>query len=203
MADLSSAVTAGPGPAAHPLGSRAVVARPPSPPLLLALLGCLALAACGGGDGEEAGRPDRAPSETTQTTTSPADAREALEDTSRRPQIPKPIGSPPFRLVKEDIVRGRGARAKLGDNLTVHYVGIAFSSGEEFDASWDTGQPFSFQLGGPVIEGWNKGVVGMRPGGRRMLTIPPELGYGQQGTADGSIAPNETLVFVVDLLSIE
>jgi peptidylprolyl isomerase len=180
-----------------------VVARPPSPPLLLALLGCLALAACGGGDGEEAGRPDRAPSETTQTTTSPADAREALEDTSRRPQIPKPIGSPPFRLVKEDIVRGRGARAKLGDNLTVHYVGIAFSSGEEFDASWNTGQPFSFQLGGPVIEGWNKGVVGMRPGGRRMLTIPPELGYGQQGTADGSIAPNETLVFVVDLLSID
>ena len=181
-----------------------MAARLPRIVTLLALLGCLGSAACGD-DGEGDGSDGRAkqPAEPTETTPSPVDAPDTLKDTRVKPEIPKPIGSPPFRLIKEDIVKGRGPAAKAGDNLTIHYVGISFSSGEEFDASWNVGEPYSFQLRPPVIEGWNRGIVGMREGGRRMLTIPPELGYGTQGTADGSIAPNETLVFVVDLVSID
>jgi peptidylprolyl isomerase len=98
-------------------------------------------------------------------------------------------------------VRGKGPPAKTGDTLTVHYAGVTFSTGEEFDASWNSGQPFQFELGGRVIEGWNRGMVGMRRGGRRMLTIPPELAYGAAGSPP-AIGPNETLVFVVDLLAI-
>ena len=96
------------------------------------------------------------------------------------------------------------APAKYGEKtkLTVKYVGVTFSTGEEFDASWDRGQDFQFTLGGRVIEGWNRGLVGMREGGRRMLTIPPELAYGTAGSPP-LIGPNETLVFVVDLVSIQ
>jgi peptidylprolyl isomerase len=89
-----------------------------------------------------------------------------------------------------------------GDTLMVQYAGVTFSTGEEFDASWNTGEPFTFPLGaGRVIQGWDQGFVGMRRGGRRMLTIPPELAYGAQGFPP-AIGPNETLVFVVDLLAI-
>lgn len=170
--------------------------------LIPALLGCLALSACGS-DGESTGSDGAAqePAARTETAPSPLEQREALKDTGVKPEIPKPIGSPPRKLVKEDIVKGKGPAAKTGDSLTVNYAGISYSTGEEFDASWNNGAPFSFQLGGQVIEGWNKGIVGMRAGGRRMLTIPPELGYGSQGS--GPIAPNETLVFVVDLVSID
>ena len=116
--------------------------------------------------------------------------------------IPKPSGSPPRKLEKEDIVKGKGPAAKPGDTLTVNYVGVAFSTGKEFDASWDRGQPFAVQLGaGQVIKGWDRGLVGMRKGGRRILTIPPELAYGAQGFPP-AIGPNETLVFVVDLVEI-
>ncbi|MGH2846485.1 MAG: FKBP-type peptidyl-prolyl cis-trans isomerase [Thermoleophilaceae bacterium] len=125
-----------------------------------------------------------------------------MEDTSVKPQIPRPSGSPPRRLQKQDIVEGKGPRAKPGDTLTVHYAGVTFSTGEEFDASWDRGEPFGFPLGaGAVIPGWDRGLVGMREGGRRMLTIPPELAYGAEGSPP-TIGPNETLVFVVDLLKI-
>ena len=114
----------------------------------------------------------------------------------------KPTGSPPRKLVTEDIVKGKGRAAKAGDSVTVQYVGVSFSTGEQFDASWDIGQPFNFPLGaGQVIPGWDKGIAGMRPGGRRVLTIPPELAYGAEGFPP-DIAPNETLVFVVDLVSI-
>jgi len=169
--------------------------------LVLALLATPALAACG--DDDEGGGSAETSSEATETTeTSPSAQREALEDTSQRPEIPRPSGSPPRRLAKEDIVRGKGRAAKAGDVVTVHYAGVTFSTGEEFDASWNSGQPFSFQLGGgQVIEGWDKGLVGMKQGGRRILTIPPEQAYGAQGSPP-AVGPNETLVFMVDLLDI-
>jgi peptidylprolyl isomerase len=160
-----------------------------------------ALGAAGCGDDEE-DEPTPSPDRSQTTETSPAEAAEALEDTSRKPAIPKPTGSPPRRLEKVDIVKGKGPAAKPGDSVTVHYAGVSFSTGDEFDASWNSGQPFTFPLGGgQVIAGWDRGVVGMRKGGRRQLTIPPELAYGAQGSPP-VIGPNETLVFVIDMLEI-
>ena len=119
-----------------------------------------------------------------------------------RPQVDKPDGDIPFELVAEDLLVGDGPEATNGAKVTVHYVGVAFRSGDEFDASWDRGQPFEFRLGkGQVIPGWDAGVLGMRVGGRRKLTIPSALAYGARG-AGGVIAPHEPLVFVVDLLSV-
>jgi peptidylprolyl isomerase len=170
-------------------------------PRLLRLVTLFALAAvvlggaCGGDDD-----PDPVADEPSRTA---AEARATLEDLSVKPVIEKPTGSPPRRLVKDDIVRGNGGTARPGDRVTVRYVGVSFSTGEEFDASWNTGRPYSFRLGaGDVIPGWDKGIVGMREGGRRELTIPPELAYGSEG-APPDIAPNETLVFVVDLVRIQ
>ena len=123
--------------------------------------------------------------------------------TLERPQIEQPEGDIPFELVMEDIVVGDGEEAVSGTKVSVHYVGAAFSTGEEFDASWNRGQPFQFKLGkGQVIPGWDQGVQGMRVGGRRKLTIPSAMAYGARG-ADGVIAPHEPLVFVVDLMSID
>ncbi|MBW3652403.1 MAG: FKBP-type peptidyl-prolyl cis-trans isomerase [Actinobacteria bacterium] len=122
-------------------------------------------------------------------------------DLSSKPEIPKPSGEPPKKLVTKDVVKGTGATAKAGDTVAVHYVGVLHETGEQFDASWDSGRPFSFVLGqGNVIPGWDEGVAGMQVGGRRLLVIPPDLAYGEQG--QGSIGPNETLVFVVDLLNV-
>ena len=170
------------------------------PCLLLLLL--VAPAACGGDDdsSEPAAKPT---AEKTSEEPSPSAQREALKDTSTKPVIPKPSGSPPRRLEKQDIVKGKGPAAKPGDTVTVQYVGVTFSTGDEFDASWDRGQPFPVPLGaGQVIEGWDKGLVGIRKGGRRMLTIPPELAYGAEGYPP-TIAPNETLIFVIDALDIK
>ncbi len=168
--------------------------------LLLALLGSLGAAGCGSDDESDSGGGG-GQSQETQTETSVMETQAKLKDTSTKPEIPKPTGAPPRKLVKEDIVKGKGRAAQAGDNVTVQYVGVSFSTGEQFDASWDTGQPFSFPLGaGQVIPGWDKGIVGMRPGGRRQLTIPPEQAYGADGFPP-DIAPNETLVFVVDLVS--
>jgi len=120
-----------------------------------------------------------------------------------RPQIEKPDGDIPFELVTEDLVVGDGPEAANGSKVSVHYVGAAFRSGEEFDASWNRGQPFEFRLGkGQVIPGWDAGVLGMRVGGRRRLTIPSALAYGARG-AGGVIEPHEPLVFVVDLLAVD
>jgi peptidylprolyl isomerase len=122
--------------------------------------------------------------------------------TFERPQIPKPEGDIPFDLVIEDLVVGEGAEATSGTKVSVHYVGVAFSTGDEFDASWNRGKPFEFKLGkGQVIPGWDVGVQGMRVGGRRKLTIPSAMAYGARG-AGGAIKPHEPLVFVVDLLDI-
>jgi peptidylprolyl isomerase len=173
---------------------------------LIAVVAVVAVAACGddddssgGGGGDNSAQQDTG----TETSPSPAQAQEALKDTSTKPVIPKPTGSPPRKLVKEDIVKGTGPGAKNGDTVVVHYVGMNFSNGREFDASWDTGAPFPVQLGtGSVIAGWEKGLVGIKKGGRRKLVIPPELGYGAQGYPP-DIPPNETLVFVIDAVSIE
>ncbi|MBC6462731.1 FKBP-type peptidyl-prolyl cis-trans isomerase [Actinomadura sp. HBU206391] len=119
-----------------------------------------------------------------------------------RPEIDFPEGSPPANLDITDIVVGDGPEATHGSKVTVHYVGVSFSTGEEFDASWNRGQPFEFPLGGKrVIAGWDLGVKGMKVGGRRKLVIPPHLGYGNRGSGN-AIKPGETLIFVVDLLSV-
>jgi peptidylprolyl isomerase len=120
-----------------------------------------------------------------------------------RPRLDKPEGDIPFELGIEDIVLGEGDEATAGTKVTVHYVGVAFSTGDEFDASWNRADPFSFRLGkGQVIPGWDAGVAGMKVGGRRKLTIPSAMAYGARG-AGGAIKPHEPLVFVVDLLSVE
>jgi len=120
-----------------------------------------------------------------------------------RPRVDKPGGDIPFDLGIEDIVVGDGDEATSGRKVSVHYVGVSFSTGDEFDASWNRGQPFTFKLGkGQVIAGWDAGVQGMKVGGRRRLTIPSALAYGARG-AGGVIAPHEPLVFVVDLLAVD
>ncbi len=119
-----------------------------------------------------------------------------------KPEIDFPGGQPPADLEIVDLITGTGPEAKPDQMVTVHYVGVAFSTGEEFDASWNRGTPFQFPLGaGRVIAGWDQGVAGMRVGGRRRLTIPPHLGYGNRG-AGAAIKPGETLIFVVDLLGV-
>ena len=121
-----------------------------------------------------------------------------------RPTIENPQGDIPFDLLIEDLVVGEGEEATPGRKVTVHYAGVAFRSGEEFDASWNRGEPFRFALGkGQVIPGWDQGVAGMRVGGRRKLTIPSALAYGARGAGSGVIAPHEPLVFVVDLLAVD
>ena len=121
-----------------------------------------------------------------------------------RPEIDKPEGDIPFDLGIEDVVVGEGDEATPGRKVTVHYAGVAFRTGEEFDASWNRGEPFRFALGkGQVIAGWDQGVAGMRVGGRRKLTIPSALAYGARGAGNGVIAPHEPLVFVVDLLAVD
>ncbi|MEU7833428.1 MULTISPECIES: FKBP-type peptidyl-prolyl cis-trans isomerase [unclassified Nonomuraea] len=119
-----------------------------------------------------------------------------------KPEIDFPEGNPPTDLEIVDIVEGDGPEAKPGQNVSVHYVGVAFSTGEEFDASWNRGEAFEFPLGGGrVIAGWDQGVAGMKVGGRRKLVIPAHLGYGNRG-AGARIKPGETLIFVVDLLGV-
>ena len=124
------------------------------------------------------------------------------KDNVDKPEIDFFDPEPPTDLVVTDITAGEGAEAKAGSTVEVHYVGVAHSTGEEFDASYNRGQPLSFRLGvGQVISGWDQGVTGMKVGGRRQLVIPPHLGYGDRG-AGGVIGPGETLIFVVDLLGV-
>lgn len=119
-----------------------------------------------------------------------------------KPVVEQPVGTPPTDLVATDLVVGEGPEATAGTSVGVHYVGVRWSDGGQFDASWDRGDVFSFRLGaGMVINGWDQGVQGMRVGGRRRLEIPAHLGYGDRG-AGGVIGPGETLVFMVDLLTV-
>ncbi|HWM62457.1 MAG TPA: FKBP-type peptidyl-prolyl cis-trans isomerase [Solirubrobacterales bacterium] len=154
---------------------------------------CLALVAAGCGDDDDS---------TTAATESTAPEAAATVDTSKKPKVEVSAGAPPKQLTEDDLVEGDGAAAEKGDEVTVQYVGVGHKSGEEFDASWDRGEPFTFQLGaGQVIPGWDQGVEGMKVGGRRELVIPPNLAYGAAG-APPAIGPNETLVFVVDLVGV-
>ncbi len=121
---------------------------------------------------------------------------------SEKPEIDAPEGPPPTELEVTDLTVGDGTEAGPGDTVKVHYVGVAYSTGEEFDASYNRGAPLDFPLGaGRVIRGWDEGVAGMKVGGRRRLVIPPHLAYGDRG-AGGVIAPGETLIFVVDLVDV-
>jgi peptidylprolyl isomerase len=162
--------------------------------LIVALCLALGLAACGGGS-------DSTSSSTEAATTEAAGAAEAGAEKTK-PKVTVPKGAPPKKLVIKEIEEGTGAEAKAGDEVTVQYVGVNYKSGKEFDASWDRGEPFSFKLGaGMVIPGWDKGVEGMKVGGRRELIIPPNLAYGPEGSPP-AIGPNETLIFVIDLLEV-
>src|SRR5215213_5957285 len=174
------------------------------------LLLCLSLAACGDeptDSRDSASKPVPSPTTTAEETnpeqpSTPTEGGKVSKDTKKKPEIPKPTGSPPPKLEALDIVKGKGKAAKKGDKVSVQYVGISYSTGEEFDASWDRDEPFEFTLGnGEVIPGWDEGVLGMKVGGRRELTIPAELAYGQQGSPP-AIGPNETLVFVIDLKKV-
>ena len=190
----------------------------------LALLVALSLAVAGCGEQlEDAGIPDGsetgASAAAPPTQTTPAapveDAAKAFaegeavepianaQDLDKKPGIPKPSGKPGDKLVVKDLVVGEGPAVKPGDELTVRYVGVSYSTGKEFDASWKTKENmFQFTLGeGMVIPGWDQGIVGMKVGGRRLLVIPSELGYGEEGSGE-KIKPGETLVFAVDLKKI-
>ncbi len=130
-------------------------------------------------------------------------AGEPSQDLGTKPQVDVPSGqAPSYQLELDDLVVGDGDEAVPGKVVEVHYVGVSWGSGTQFDASWDRGDTFKFGLGkGQVIAGWDQGVAGMRVGGRRRITIPPNLAYGKRG-AGGVIGPDETLVFVVDLVGV-
>ncbi|MET1036316.1 MAG: FKBP-type peptidyl-prolyl cis-trans isomerase [Arthrobacter sp.] len=119
-----------------------------------------------------------------------------------KPEIEFPGDTPPQELVSEDIIVGDGTEAVAGSTVSAHYVGVAWSTGEEFDSSWNRGQPLDFTVGiGQVIQGWDQGLLGMKVGGRRRLEIPAHLAYGDRG-AGALIGPGETLIFVVDLVGV-
>jgi peptidylprolyl isomerase len=152
--------------------------------LTIALLAALAVAGCG----------SSSDSSSSSETTAAAN--------KTKPDVTVPKGAPPKKLVVKEIEEGSGEEAVSGDEVTVQYVGVDYKNGKEFDSSWSRSEPFTFTLGeGQVIPGWDQGVAGMKVGGRRELIIPPELAYGETG-APPSIGPNETLVFVIDLLEV-
>ena len=175
-----------------------------SPVLIVAALAALAVAGCGGAGGAKEGTPSA--NSPTQATPAPAPAAPTKPTgaLAHKPKVQVPSGPAPKTLQVEDLVKGTGPVAKSGDNLSVQYVGVLYKNGKEFDSSWSRGaQPFAFQLGtGGVIPGWDKGVPGMRVGGRRELVIPAKLAYGAQGSPP-DIGPNQPLVFVIDLAGIQ
>jgi peptidylprolyl isomerase len=156
----------------------------------------LAVAGCGG-----SGNSSSSTGSTESSSSTSAESPPATKKT--KPKVTVPKGAPPKKLVIKDIEKGSGATAESGDEVTVQYVGVDYKNGKEFDSSWSRNEPFPFQLGaGQVIPGWEQGVEGMKVGGRRELIIPPGLAYGSAGSPP-AIGPNETLVFVIDLLGVE
>ena len=153
----------------------------------------LALAGCGDdGDGGSAA-----------TATPKATATPDNTDVTKQPKVTVPDELPPDELQIKDIVKGKGPAARNGDEVSMNYVGLTWSTSVEFDSSWERGEPYTLTLGkGEVIKGWDEGIVGMRKGGRRELTIPAELAYGAQGSPP-DIGPNEALRFIIDLVKLE
>jgi peptidylprolyl isomerase len=149
----------------------------------------LSLTACGG-------------STVTSSTESSSDSAlpTVSDNAGAKPTISKPEGAAPTTLITKDIIEGSGVAAVATSTMTVHYTLLTWSKGEVVESSWDSGSPATFPLAN-VIAGWQQGIPGMKVGGRRLLIIPPDLGYGAQG-AGGAIGPNETLVFVVDVIGI-
>ena len=163
---------------------------------IFSLLLAVAFVACGGDDDSSSTSGDSGSDETSTASSSASPS----EVGTKKPKIVVPSGPPPKQLEKNDLVVGSGREAKAGDEVAVHYVGVGYTSKKEFDASWG-GEPFVFALGsGFVIAGWEEGIAGMKVGGRRELVVPGELGYGPEGTPE--IGPNETLIFVIDLLGV-
>jgi FKBP-type peptidyl-prolyl cis-trans isomerase len=185
--------------------------------ILLALTAtALTLAACGGStqesDADKFAQTAEQQAKTQATVTEPATTAPTAtkvapssgeKDIATKPKIPKSSGAAPSSLKVEDLIEGNGAAAKDGDKLSVRYVGVLYKNGKEFDSSWKRGKaPFQFTLGQQqVIPGWDQGLVGMKVGGRRRLTIPPDLAYGAQGQPP-TIPANAPLVFDVDLTKI-
>jgi peptidylprolyl isomerase len=171
-------------------------------PLLAVVLAAATAAGCGGGSksktqstSQAAATPPAATPTQPPAQTQPADRRLA-----KKPKVKVPSGKAPSQLVVKDLIKGKGAEARPGQTVSVQYVGVLYKNGKQFDASWDRGQPFTFPLGaGQVIPGWDRGVPGMKVGGRRELIIPAKLAYGANGPP--GIGPNQALVFVVDLLN--
>jgi peptidylprolyl isomerase len=166
-------------------------------PIIAVLLVSAAVAGCGDAGGAKDTGPSDAPKQA-----APAAPIQPTGALAKKPRVKTEPGTTPKKLVTDDLIVGKGPAAKSGDTLNVQYVGVLNKNGKEFDSSWKTGQPFEFQLGvGMVIPGWDKGVAGMKVGGRRRLVIPAKLAYGAQGSPP-TIGPNEPLVFVVDLVGI-
>jgi FKBP-type peptidyl-prolyl cis-trans isomerase len=176
----------------------------------------ITLTACGGGTKESAAdrfaRTAEQQAKTQQAATqadtpapqvTKATPSAGERDIDTKPKIPKASGAPPKTLKVEDLIEGKGQAAKSGDKVSVRYVGVLYNNNKEFDSSWKRGKaPFQLTLGqGQVIQGWDRGLVGMKVGGRRRLTIPPDLAYGAQGQPP-TIPANSTLVFDVDLTKI-
>jgi peptidylprolyl isomerase len=180
-----------------------------APMLTIAVCAALAVVGCGGGSDSSTSGSTESSGSTAAESTKPktegsgsGSAESATASNKTKPTVIVPKGAPPKQLEVKEIEKGTGAEAKPGDEVTVQYVGVNYKNGKEFDASWDRGEPFTFQLGaGQVIPGWDQGVAGMKVGGRRELIIPPELAYGEAGSPP-AIGPNETLVFVIDLFEV-
>jgi len=161
--------------------------------LMLMIVVCAGLLVAGCGGSNDSSTES---AESTGATTSESPAEKT------QPKVTVPTGAPPKKLEIKELEEGSGAAAKAGDKITVQYVGVNYKNGNEFDSSWSRNEPFSFKLGtGEVIPGWDQGIEGMKAGGRRELIIPPELAYGEAGVPP-AIGPNETLVFVIDLLEV-
>jgi peptidylprolyl isomerase len=166
--------------------------------LIISMCVALALVVAGCGSSDDDSSLTQASSEATTTEQSGGNT-----NLNAKPEVTVPDGAAPKKLEEVEIVEGDGPEAKAGDEVTVQYVGVGYDSKEEFDSSWSRSEPFTFTLGaGEVIPGWDQGVAGMKVGGRRELTIPANLAYGPAGSPP-VIGPNETLIFVVDLLAVK
>lgn len=177
--------------------------RLPASMLALCLALAIAVAGCGGGSSNSSSSESTEASGSTEASESSTSTEASGTAKKTKPTVTVPKGVSPKKFAFRDLELGSGATAKSGDKVTVQYVGVGFDSEEEFDSSWSRNEPFPFTLGaGEVIKGWDKGVEGMKVGGRRELLIPPELAYGAAGSPP-AIGPNETLIFVVDLEAIE